>query len=206
MREATSKLFPRRTLPRNIALRLRHISRSNNTLLRTGLLLQIGLDSRLRRNSVSLVLAERVLSVRVATFGKSASVADSLGFDLRCLALVDNGALVDLITGLVDKARAGLVARGEGHLALHGFDLLFVEQVAVFVAELDFLLADDAFGLLDCCRRARGDFDVLLGVFGDGRGGADVCLGGGGGTGGWDVVDGVFCVLWLRVLVMFICS
>jgi len=206
LREATSKLLPRRTLPRNIALRLRHVGRSNNTLLHTGLLLQIGLDSRLRRNSVGLVLAERVLRVRIAALGKSASVADSLGFDLRCLALVDNGALVDLITGLVDKARAGLVARGEGHLALHGFDLLFVEQVAVFVAELDFLLADDAFGLLDCCRRTRGDFDVLLGVFGDGRGGADVCLGGGGGTGGGDVVDGVFCVLWLRVLVMFICS
>jgi hypothetical protein len=159
----------------------------------------------LRRNSVGLVLAERVLSVRVATFGKSAGVADSLGFDLRCLALLDNGALVDLITGLVNKARAGLVARGEGDFALHGFDLLFVEQVAVLVAEFDFFLTDDAFRLLYRCRRARGDFDVLLWVFGDWRGGADVCLGGGGGTGGRDVVDGVFCVLWLRVLVMFIC-
>jgi hypothetical protein len=60
--------------------------------------------------------------------------------------------------------------------------------------------------LLDSWGRARGDFDILLGVFRNRRGGTDVCLGGGGWAGGGDVVDGIFCVLWLRVLVMFICS
>jgi hypothetical protein len=73
--------------------------------------------------------------------------------------------------------------------------LLFVEQVAVLVAELNFLLADGTFGLLDRRGRARGDFDVLLGVFGNGRGRADVCLGSCGGAGDGDIIDGVLCVL-----------
>lgn len=42
---------------------------------------------------------------------------------------------------------------------------------------------------------ARGEVDVLLGIFGDGRRRADVRLGCGGGAGGRYVVDGIFCVL-----------
>ena len=71
--------------------------------------------------------------------------------------------------------------------------MLFVEKVAILVAELDFLLGDGAFGYDGVL--ARSDVDVLLGVFGDWWGRADVGLGSGCRAGGGNVVNGVFCIL-----------
>jgi hypothetical protein len=100
---------------------------------------------------------------------------------------------VDLVAGLVDKTRAGFVAGGEGDFAFHGLDLLFVEEVAVFVAELDLLFGEGAFG--EDCLLAGSGVDILLGVFGDWRGRANVGLGSGCRAGGGDVADCVFGVL-----------
>jgi hypothetical protein len=183
-KESSSKLSLTR-LNTSIALRLRH----NNALLHTLLLPQVLLNSSLRRNSIGLILAQRVLRVRVLALGISTRV---VGF----VALDD--ALVDFVTGLVDETRASLVARGEGDFAFHCFDLLFVEQVAVLIAELDFLFGGGAGGY--DWLFLRSDVDVFLGVFGDRGSRADVCLGSSGRAGGGHVVDSVFSVLEVNVL------
>ena len=177
-----SKLLLAGALAR-VALRLRHL----NALLDTLLLADVVLGSDLRRNSVGLSLAQRVLCVGVPALGVRT------GHTLRISACVFYNAVVDLVAGLVDKARTSLVASGEGDFAFHGLDLFFVEKVAVLVAELDLLLGDGAFG--DDLLLAGSGVDVLLGVFGDGWGRTDVCLRSGCRAGGGDVFNGVFGVL-----------
>jgi hypothetical protein len=100
---------------------------------------------------------------------------------------------VDLVAGLVDEARAGFVAGGEGDFAFHGLDLLFVEEIAVLVAELDLFFGVGAFR--EDCLLAGSGVDVLLGVFGDWWRRADVGLRSGCRAGGGDVADGVFGIL-----------
>lgn len=95
---------------------------------------------------------------------------------------------------LVDEARARLVARGERHRALESGDLLCVEQVAVFVAVLDFLFRDAASWGRD---GAAGDENVFARVFGDRGRGAVFCLRGCGGRAAAGEGGGEFVLLVL---------
>lgn len=84
------------------------------------------------------------------------------------------GSLVQLVAQGIDDARAGLIARLEGDFARELFDLLFVEEVAVFVPVFDlFFVADDVAGL-DGGVGAGCHVGIVCGRWnGDGGGGRD---------------------------------